>query len=148
MKLVTSIEIEAPVQKVYEVFSDIKKLEERIEKIERVEIVSFKKDFVGTTWRETRTEFGKQDTIEMYVSDAKKNEYYEVKSSAHGTDYVSRYDFESVSQDVTKVTLTFEGIPKTIAAKAMSLLFFVFAGATKKLFMKDMIDLKEALEAS
>ncbi|HEX5797375.1 MAG TPA: SRPBCC family protein [Candidatus Saccharimonadales bacterium] len=145
MKIVVDIDIKAPVENVYKIFSDIKNAEKNIKNIQKIEILKSTKDFVGTRWKETRTEFGKSDTIEMWVSDAKSNKFYEVESEAHGTKYLSRYDFESTKQS-TKVTLTFEGQPQTLGAKLMSVMMVFFAGATKKLFLKDMLDLKKILE--
>lgn len=147
MKLEVSVKIDAPIDRTYTLFSDVRGAEANIKGVEKIEIIKHTDDFVGTRWKETRTEFGKTDTIEMWVTKAETNKYYEVESEAHGTKYSSRYDFESITPQKTRVTLTFDGQPQTVGAKIMSLAMIFFAGPTRKLFLKDMNDLKEILES-
>lgn len=138
--------INAPSDKTYRLFADIKNTDKNIEAIEKIEMIDAPKTFVGTKWRETRTEFGKQATVEMWVKEASENKYYVVESFDHGVHYLSRYDFEPVAGNKTNVVFTFEGRAMTFTAKLMSAMFVLFARATKKLFLKDMQDLKKALE--
>lgn len=147
MKIHLDIMIKAPQNVTYKLFADVKNAGKNIKAIEKIEIINDSKDFVGTRWRETRTEFGKQATVEMWVQDAKENEFYTVESVDHGTHYTSRYDFKPIDENTTQVLFTFEGKPQTLLARLMSLMFLVFAGTLKKSFMKDMVDLKNILES-
>jgi uncharacterized membrane protein len=147
MELSVSIDINAPVDKAYQLFSDIKNIDKNLSAIDKIEILESNPEFVGTRWRETRTEFGRSETVEMWVTNAKKDEFYEVESDSHGVHYYSRYDFEPITGNSTKVSFTFRGTPQTFAAKLMSLMAVFFKGATKKLFLKDMQELKTVLES-
>jgi len=146
MKLTLHLDINANLPDTYQTFTDIQGSQDTIAGIEKIETVDPTGNLVGTRWRETRTEFGKTDTIEMWVTDAKANDFYTVESDAHGTHYTSTYRFESLGDDSTRVTFEFTGKPLTIGAKLATPLMMLFIGPTKKLFLKDMQDLKSKLE--
>jgi len=101
---------------------------------------------VGTKWRETRVMFGKEATEVMWVTEMNKDKNYVVEAESRGTHYRSEYTFTQQADDVL-VQLTFEGIPLTFGTKIMSALFFLFAGMTKKMLLKDMKSLKVLLES-
>lgn len=146
MQVKTEIYINAPIDKVFDVFADIKNAESRIEGISKIEILSEVKSGVGTRWRETRVIFGKEATEEMEISKLEKNKMYEVVAASNGAEYRTIFDFKEVNGG-TKVEMIFEGKPVSLMAKLMTPLGFLFKGMTKKLLQKDMDDLKEFIEA-
>ena len=147
MTIMADVTINAPIEKVFKVFSDIEKIEERISGITKVEIVSDVKSGKGVRWRETRVMFKKEETVEMEMTEVDAPNMFVVESEAHGTYYKSTYKFSKMAEDKTDVLLEFYGEPRTTGAKIMSIMFSLFKGATKKSFEKDMIQLKEIIES-
>ena len=146
MKVTAKVDINAPINKVFEYFSDIPKAEERIEGITKIEILSKEKSGVGLKWRETRKMFGKEATEVMWVTAFSPPVSYSVDAESHGMKYHSTYTFNDVG-DSTSVEMVFEGTPVNFGAKLTAPIFgLFFKGATKKALQKDMQDLKELLE--
>jgi len=146
MKITASTTIKAPISKVFEMFTDLKNLPERVTGIKKLEIITPPASMkVGTKWKELREVFGKEAEETMWVTALDKNKSYVVEAESHGTHYTSTYTF--IEKDgATTVTLNFIGKPLTIGARLMGILFFFFAGSTKKLLCNDMNELKEILE--
>lgn len=146
MKIIDSISINAPVEKVFNVFTDLNRAEERVSGITNIEVLEgpakLKK---GTKWRETRILFGKEATETMWVTDLIKNQSYIVEADSHGTKYTSSYTFTQ-SDSGTDVKMTFEGTPYSLSARLLSIFGLLFKGATKKALHKDLADLKSAAE--
>ena len=144
-KIKASIDIQAPREQVFQVFSDLPACAERIQGIDKIEMLSDGPMQVGTRWRETRTMFGKEATEEMWVTQFDVPAGYTVEAESHGTNYISRYDFEDLG-DVTRVAMSFTGQPLSLSAKLMSVLGVVFMGSVKKMLLADMQDLKTVCE--
>lgn len=151
MKIVASVFVNAPVEKVFNVFADIVNSGERITGIEKIEILSDIKQGVGTKWRETRTMFGKQATEVMEITELVPNQSYTVEASSHGTHYITVFTFVSKDEG-TEVTMDFSGKPLTATTKFFFILMtpisFLFNRSIKKALEKDMIELKEYIEAN
>jgi len=138
-------DIDAPIERVFEVFSDITKVEERISGITKVEILSDVTEGIGTRWRETRVMFGQEATEEMEISVFKPNQSYEVVAASHGAEYHSIYRF-SEANGKTRVEMVFSGKPVSFMAKLMAPLGFLMKGATQKALEADMDELKAVCE--
>ena len=138
--------VNAPVEKVFDVFSDISQAENRIEGITKIEMLSDVTSGVGTRWRETRILFGREATEEMEISAYSPNQSYEVVAESRGMKYHSIYRF-TPSADGTQVEMVFSGTATTLATRLMSLLGFLFQGATRKALEADMVALKKVCEA-
>ena len=146
MKINAQVTIRAELKDVFEAFSDLEKVEERISGIKKIEILNASAQMqVGTKWRETRVIFGKEATEEMWVTELMKNKSYVVEAESHGTHYRSTYTFKE-AEDGILVKMIFEGTPLTFTSKLMSVMMIFFAGSTRKLLEKDMKDLKDLLE--
>lgn len=145
MKVTSEIIINAPIGRVFEVFSDIEHAAERIQAITRVEILSEVREGKGTKWRETRKIYGKEATEEMEITDFQPNKRYTVEANSHGTLYITVFEFTAI-EGGAKVTIEFEGKPLTFASKAMSALGPLMAGQVKKGLDSDLKDLKAACE--
>ena len=148
MKTSMSVEVAAPLERVFDVFSDIARAEERIEGIKSLEILSDVKSGKGLRWRETRVMFGKEATEEMEITAFDRPRSYVVEAESHGTHYRSLFTFEELSSSSTKVTWEFEAKPLSLIAKLMTPLGLLFLGPMKKLLKRDLTDLKKHAEGS
>ena len=146
MDIRASRKIYAPIDRVFDVFSDITKIEDRIEGITKVDILSDTRNGLGTRWRETRIMFGQEATEEMEISSFKPNQSYEVVAASRGTEYHSIYTFTENADNSTTVEMVFSGKPVSFMSKLMTPLFFLFKGATQKALEADMDQLKEICE--
>ena len=145
MDVRVSKHIAAPIDVVFNVFSDITKIEDRIDGITKVEILSDVTSGVGTRWRETRVMFGREATEEMEISTLTPNQSYEVVASSHGMDYHTIYTFKEQGGG-TLVEMVFSGKPISLTAKLMTPLGFLMKGTTRKLLDADMDNLKALCE--
>lgn len=146
MQIKGEIDVNAPVEKVFTVFSDLNKATGNISSIKNIEVIKGSPMMeIGTRWRETRVMFGQEATEEMEVSKFEKNKMYEVVAESSGAKYRTVFSFTS-NGDKTHVEMLFEGIPVSFAAKLMSPLGYLFKGATQRALQQDLIDLKAAAE--
>jgi carbon monoxide dehydrogenase subunit G len=145
MEVQLSKTINAPVEKVFDVFSDITQIENRIKGITKVEILSDVKSGVGTRWRETRVMFGRQATEEMEISALEANRSYDVVAESRGMKYHTNYTF-TPQGDGTHVEMVFSGQPVSIMAKLMTPLAYLMKGTIRKAMDKDMDELKAVCE--
>ncbi len=145
MKIVSSTTINAPIDKVFNVFTDIKNAREMISGINKIEILSEVQEGVGLKWRETRTMFGKEATEDMEITNIEDKTSYTVEAESNGTDYTTVFEFEE-NNGSTEVTMMFEAKALTLAGKMMSILLIFFKGATKKALDQDLEDMKNFIE--
>jgi len=148
MKISTSETIQAPRERVFEVFSDIPRAQERIDGIAKLEVLSEVDRGPGLRWRETRVMFGKEATEEMEITGFEEPRSYVVEAESHGTHYTSCYTFNEADDDRTDVTVVFMGRPVTLLSKLMTPMWLLFKGATERALKQDMTDLKRYLESS
>lgn len=147
MKITESVTIQAPIETVFDVFTDLELVQHRIKGIKQIEILNGPAQMtVGTKWRETREFYGKEATEEMWVSELNKNTSYVVEADSRGTKYTSIYTFETKQEGVL-VTLEFIGKPHTLGAKLMSVIGVLFNGTFAKALRQDLQDLKLAAES-
>lgn len=146
MKITDAITINAPVERVFSVFTDLEKATSRVKGINSIEVLEGSAQMqVGTKWRESRTMMGKEATEVMWVSELAPNASYIVDAESHGMKYQSKYSFQQ-NGAATEVKMTFEGTPVSTSAKMMNVLGALFAGASKKALHRDLEDLKIASE--
>lgn len=100
---------------------------------------------VGTRFRETRVMFGREATEEMTVAAFDSPRSYILHAQSHGSDYRSEMRFEP-SGDGTDVVMTFQATPLTRVAKVMSVLVKPMMKSMGKMILKDLDDLKIAVE--
>lgn len=146
MKISDRIEIDAPRERVFEVFCDIPHATEMLDAIEEIEVLGDEGFDVGFRWRETRTMFGKKATEEMWVTKFERPVTFEVEAESHGTHYLSVYRFEPLGDRRTAVSLEFTGRPVAPAAKLMSPLAILFKRSSAKAFRADLDQLKAFCE--
>lgn len=147
MKVTVETEINAPRQDVWRVVTDIENSAATLQAIEIVEILERpQKGIIGLKWRETRTMFGKTATEVMWVTNATEGEHYETRAESHGSVYKTRISLQE-RNGRTGLVMTFEGEPQSVGARIMwGLTGFLFKGATRKALVKDLADIKVAVE--
>lgn len=148
MQLSLSTPIQATPTKVWNVITDIDGATERIRGILAVEVLERPKSGVkGLKWKETRKFAGREAHEIMWITDAKKPQFYETRAESHGAIYVSRLSIDKTDHGCV-LTMSFDGQAVTFGAKIM---WFLTGWMAKKPMIKaiteDLEDLKAAAEA-
>ncbi len=139
--------INAPQEKVFDVFADLKSAPSRIKSIIRLEVLTDGPIGKGTKFRETRKMFGKEATETMEITQFDAPRAYTVEARSCGMHYVSRFDFKPEG-DATAVTMTFGGTPESFLAKVMGkIMGKKMAEMCRKAVEKDMTEMKGAIES-
>ncbi|QYH36882.1 SRPBCC family protein [Salinibacterium sp. M195] len=147
MKITDSVHIDAPVERVFEVFCDLDSTPTNVSGIISLELLEGPAQLkIGTKWRETRTFAGKEATEVMWVTDYEQDVSYTVDAESHGTHYQSVYLFMP-SHGGTRLDYRFTMTPLTFGARLMSIVGLLFLGVTKKALTKDHHELKVACES-
>ncbi|QDU82127.1 Polyketide cyclase / dehydrase and lipid transport [Polystyrenella longa] len=142
-----SVWIDAPQEEVFRKGSDLPHCEEWIEEIIRIELLTEGPVGTGTRWRETRMMFGKQSTEEMSITRFEPPQMYQAEAYNCGSQYITQIHF-AAENGGTKVTSNFNCVPQTFFAKIMVCLTgWMMKGMLRKMLLKDMTDLKSAVEA-
>jgi carbon monoxide dehydrogenase subunit G len=144
--IVVSTHVSAPLEKVFEVYTELEKAEERIPGITKLELLSEGPFGNGTRWRETRVMMKKEATEEMWVTGFDPPRSYTVEAQSHGMLYQTLFTFEPEG-DGTKVTWTFGSTPQTLGAKLTAPIFgLFFTGMMKKCMLEDLEALRDVCE--
>ena len=147
MEFKEQVFINAPIDKVWGIISNIEGSSKNINAIQDIKVLENPTDgLVGFKWTETRIMFGKTATETMWITDAKTNEFYQTRAESHGAIYISKLNV--IEKDGgTELTMSFLGEAQTFMAKLMSAtLGAIFKNATKKALMKDLEDIKAVAE--
>lgn len=144
-----SREIAADHQVVWSIVVGMDSWVENIEAIEVVERLDEGDGFgLGTTWRETRTMFGKKATEVMEVTEFDEGVRYATSAESHGSKYFSEIRIDPTDAG-SRLSISFRGEPQTTFATIMNVTIGrLFMGATRKAFAKDLADIAAAAEAA
>ncbi len=147
--LQVSHDINADPQVVWSIVVGLDDWVDVIDAIESVERLDGGRGFgLGTTWRETRTMFGKKATEVMEVTEFEDGRRYATAAESHGSKYFSEISVEPTGGG-SRITMGFRGEPQSMLAKIMDVtLGHLFKGATRKALAKDLADIGAAAEAS
>ncbi|MDF1799233.1 MAG: SRPBCC family protein [Planctomycetota bacterium] len=145
--LIVSTLVPAPIERAFEVFTELDKAAERIPAIASLELLTEGPFGEGTRWRETRVMFKKEAVEEMWVTGFDPPRSYNVEAESHGTRYSTRYTFEPEG-DGTRVTWAFTGTPVTFGAKVMAPIFnLLLKGTMKRCMLGDLEALRDVCAA-
>ena len=127
--------------------TDIENASEIISGIEKIEVLEKPANgLVGLRWRETRMLFGKPATAEKWITDAAENEFYKTRAEDNGFVFLSTMSI-SEGDGVITLTSSHESRPQSIVARFVSVpMMFLFKGVAKKALLKDLNDIKSAVE--
>ena len=145
MKIQLNETVNAPVEKVFGIFSDFHRAAERVDGIESIEVLTDGPIGVGTKFRETRIMFGKSSTEEMEVTSFEPNQSYTVEADSCGAHFQTLFHFRPEG-DHTLVEMEMQTRADTLFAKLMSPLGFLMAGTMKKCIQSDITELKHHCE--
>ncbi len=138
--------VEAPIDAVFDIFSDIPRADEMIDDIVRIEMLTDGPVGVGTRWRETRIMFKREATEEMEVTAFNRGKSYTVGCEACGCEYESTWRFQPEG-GATLVEFEMGYRPVTFLAKVMSPLGRIMAPMMKTCFEKDFQAMKALAES-
>ncbi len=138
--------IDAPVDRVFSVMSDIPHAEETVSGITKIEMLTDGPVDRGTRWRETRLMFGREATEELEITRFVPNRSYAVECESCGVHF--KTDFRFHPQDgQTKVEMEMTTRPLSWMARIMSPLTFMMRGMLIKALTQDLDDCKRAIES-
>lgn len=146
MTVSASITINATEAAVWAATTDIARFAELLSGVEKIEVVEKPATgLVGLKWKETRILFGKPATVEKWITEAKEHYHYTTRAGQDGFVFITT---NRVSGSDGNVVLT--GIHETVtqgfAAKVKALPMVFFKGVIRKAIMKDLEDIKKAVE--
>ena len=139
--------INAPVDRVFALFTDVHSFQANVKAINKIEVLSDDKTGIGkgTKWRETRTMFGKDATEILWFSAFAPNQRVVISAFSCGTEYNTTYTFTEVDGG-TEVTLTMAMKPKTLLAKILGFIGRFMVWPMIKELETDMDDVKKIAE--
>ena len=148
MTIKVNVLINADVEKVWGIISDIENSINVITAINKIEVLNKPAEgLVDLKWRETRTMFGKEATEVMWITEAVENHHYKTRAESHGSVYISELSVMKQNGGI-ELTMAFGAEPQTFGAKFMwATMGFMFKGSTKKALQQDLEDIKVAAEA-
>ena len=138
-------QVDAPVERVFEVFTDLDQSAERVSNIQKIEVLTAGGFKLGTRWMETREVMGQLDSAEMKVTAFERNRTYTITHHKAATRVDTVFTFEPY-EDSTKVRIELaiesHGLPPGLIAP------FTWAstGKVRDVIGRDLADLKESME--
>ncbi|HYH12413.1 MAG TPA: SRPBCC family protein [Thermomicrobiales bacterium] len=141
--------IDAPLETVWDVATDVERMPERMSAITEVEVLEGGTPFdAGTRWRETRTMMRREATEEMEVTAMDRHRRYVVEADNSGVHYVSTFTFTPVGANRTEVAMTFTGEPTGSQNILMRLIGKLGLRVVRKSLERDIDDLATAAESA
>ena len=147
MKMTISRTVNAPLADVFRVYSDFENAVERVDGIEKIEILTDCPIGVGTRFKETRTMFGRESTEEMEITEFESNKSYTVEAFSCGARFQTIFRFVPKGE-ATDVEVRLSTQCVSLFAKLMSPLEFLMSSSMKKCFTADVDQLKKYCEQS
>ena len=147
MTVIVQIEIDKPMDVVWNAITDIENCEHMISGILKINVLHKpEQGLVGLKWEETREMFGKSATETMWITDAVDNEYYSTHAESHGSVYITRLSLED-SGSGTRLKMAFTGKAQTVVAKLLAFLMSpLITRSIKKALLQDLQDIKAFVE--
>ena len=143
--LTVETQVAAPVERVFEVFTDLEHSAERVSNIQKIEVLTTGGFKLGTRWLETREVLGYLDSAEMEVTAFERNRTYTITHHKGNMAIDAVFTFEPVD-DSTRVRTEFvlgsHGLPPGLSAP----LGWAIAGKVKDVISRDLADLKQSME--
>jgi uncharacterized protein YndB with AHSA1/START domain len=140
-----SSRIAAPVERVFQILTDIEHGPEHVSGIKKIERLTPGGFSLGTRWRETREILGRLDDAEMEVTAFELNRTYTITHHKAGIRIDAHFTFEPVT-DGTTVSIEFglghQGLPPGL----LSPLEWAIASRVRDVLTHDLADLKDSIE--
>ena len=137
--------VAAPVERVFQLFTDIEHGPAHVSDIKRIEMLTPGPVRLGTRWRETREIMGVNDSAEMEITSYERNRTYTITHHKMGVQIDTTFWFEP-AEGGTKVSIEFElesgGVPPGLLAP----LGWAVEGRVRQVLEHDLTDLKHTIE--
>jgi carbon monoxide dehydrogenase subunit G len=142
--VIVSEQIAAPVERVFQIFSDVEHGAEHVSGIKKIEMLTPGPVGLGARWRETREMLGTADSAEMEITSFERNRTYTLTHHKGGVRIDTKFLFEP-SGEGTKVSVEFEldsaGLPPGLLAP----INWAIAAKVRGVLGKDLADLKSSV---
>jgi carbon monoxide dehydrogenase subunit G len=149
-KVKVSTEVKAPVERVFELFTDIEHAAEHVSGIKKIEVLSMGPFNLGYRWTETREVMGRLDDATMEISSFERNRTYTVTHHkggvlGSGVRIDATFTFEPVPAG-TKVSIEFELHPEGLPPGVLLPLEWAIGSKVHHVLSDDLADLKASIE--
>ena len=139
--------INAPIDRVFDLFADIEHAEDYVESIKSITLLTPDRPFgLGTRWRETREVFGALDSADMEVTAFERERAYTITHQKAGVRIETTFAFEPTA-DGTTVSIEFAVQSAGLPGGFLTPLSWAIAGKVRHVLNRDLSDLKKAAEA-
>ncbi|MFG0299093.1 MAG: SRPBCC family protein [Phycisphaerales bacterium JB047] len=153
--IIVSETINAPIERVFQIASNIPQAAENIEGITAIETLKEAQPApdnngivgLGYAWRETRIMFGKKATEDMSITQWTPPNAYRVEARSHGTHYLTDITFDQTDEHTTRITMSFNATPESFMAKVMMKVFAAMTKHLVKCLQADLADIKAKAES-
>jgi uncharacterized protein YndB with AHSA1/START domain len=137
--------VAAPVERVFQLFTDIEHGSAHVSDIKRIEMLTPGPVRRGTRWRETRETMGVSDSAEMEITSFERNRTYTITHHKAGVQIDATFWFDPAPGG-TNVSIEFEleagGVPPGLLAP----LGWAIEGKVTRVLSHNLADLKHAVE--
>lgn len=141
--------VEAPVERVWAVFTDLGRAAERMSGVESIQVVTPGPFKVGTTWREARRLHGKLSTEQLTVTECEPPSRYVAEAESKGAHYRSEFVFTPEGPDRTRVRAVFGAQSRNAVGKLVGAVLGTLLSRTLATTMeRDLADLADFCESS
>ncbi len=140
-----SADIAAPVERVFELFTDIENGPARVGGIRAIKVLTPHEFSLGTRWLETRDIVGVEDDAEMEVTAFEKNHGYTITHRKAGVRIDTEFTFEARGA-ATKVSIEFALNPHGLPPALLSPLEWAMSSKVRSALTSDLADLKASVE--
>lgn len=140
--------VHADPERVWAVLTDLDHAPETLRGVTRIERVAGPAYDVGTTWRESRRLFGREETQEMTVSEVIPRQRTTVTAATGGVDYTTVFTL-APREDGTEITMTFGADhpdPTLLQRVTSTVLGPVGIKVTSRLLTQDLEDIARRAE--
>ena len=152
-----AVNIVAPVQRIYDVLTDLEHAADNIRGITKVELLTDQPFGPGTRWIETRTMMGREATEEMTIDSVNPPHGYTVTAQSHGNRYHTTISVTPATTGTDPdadpgahtVRMKFTSTPVSLSAKLLGPLMMLMArGMILRCLSEDLDDIRRVCEAT
>lgn len=145
-----AIDIEAPADEVWAVISDVRGLPAVLSGMTRLEVDGEDASLrVGLTWTQTRVIRGHSGSETLCVTEVDDGSRFVAKGGSHGFDYATTWSVVPLGADRTRLSCTFQGMPRTWLARLMLKMFSGWGDdASREAMATDLRDIAAAVGTS
>jgi uncharacterized membrane protein len=142
-----STEIQAPLRRVFDLFTDVEHASHCVSCIKRIEMLTTDRFGVGTRWRETREILGREDSAVMAVTAFERYRRYTVSHVKAGIRIETVFFFEATDSGGTRVAIEFTLDGAGFPPGLLTPLGWVIAGKVRHVLNRDLTELRRCLES-